>query len=771
MLDRYRRRSKVLRTGLIAVWAWIPVMVMAHAGHPAPGSTSHLISTEVLEVEGDHLPVWGWLAALDSLGCIYPTACNFDASALADDGSCDFETCAGCTYTQAANYSPSATLDDGTCAFAFVDCLADVNVDGLVSVADLIILLQNFGTTCSGCAGEYDVCGVCNGPGAVFECGCAELAPGACDCNGLLYDALGVCGGDCPADEDGDGICDNVDTCVGSFDFCGVCNGPGPVYDCGCTQIPDGACNCAGQLPDAVGTCGGGCQNDLDGDGICDDAILGGCMVPVACNYDPSATEDDGSCEFDSCYGCDDPAACNFSGLVVYPNGSCIYAPPLYDCAGVCLNDMDGDGVCDALEVDGCTDEAACNFEPQATEDNGSCIYPGCTDPSYCNYDPLAGCDDGSCEGVGYPACLDSLACNFDPAAICSGVVCTYPGCLDSLAFNFDPAAGCEDGSCGYLGCMDSTACYIDLTATVEDGSCIYPGCTDSTATNFDPLAGCDDGSCLNLGCTYEYACNFDPDAEINDGSCTFGDCPGCNDPDAVNYNPTSTNDQLCWYCTSPTLDGYTYDVVVIGNQCWFAENLRTTVYANGDQIPAGLTDGEWISTTAGATAVYGEGSSGCNNLSPDIDACDEAQSLAAYGRLYNWYAVDDARGLCSEGWHVPTDGEWTELEDYITSEGFAWWTVGTALKSTYGWSEYFIGSSNGTDDFGFSALPGGYYYYYGDYGGFFHDAGNSGSWWSSSPNGGDAWYRSLYSSFPDIHRYYDDPRHGFSVRCLRDAE
>ena len=61
--------------------------------------------------------------------------------------------------------------------------------------------------------------------------------------------------------------------------------------------------------------------------------------------------------------------------------------------------------------------------------------------------------------------------------------------------------------------------------------------------------------------------------------------------------------------CESPTMDGYTYDVVQIADQCWFAENLRTTVYDNGDVISAGLTDGEWTSTTTGATAVYGEGS------------------------------------------------------------------------------------------------------------------------------------------------------------------
>ena len=101
---------------------------------------------------------------------------------------------------------------------------------------------------------------------------------------------------------------------------------------------------------------------------------------------------------------------------------------------------------------------------------------------------------------------------------------------------------------------------------------------------------------------------------------------------------------------------------------------------------------------------MYGEGSSFCENYSPNIDACDGAQSLAEYGRLYNWYAVDDARGLCPSGWHVPTDCEWTDLENYITSQGFSG-IEGTSLKSTYGWYD----GGNGTDNFGFSALPGGY--------------------------------------------------------------
>ena len=209
--------------------------------------------------------------------------------------------------------------------------------------------------------------------------------------------------------------------------------------------------------------------------------------------------------------------------------------------------------------------------------------------------------------------------------------------------------------------------------------------------------------------------------------------------------------------------DNYGYQTVLIGSQCWFAENLRTTVYANGELIPAGLTVDEWSLTMAGAMAVYGEGSSDCQSWSPDIDACDEEQSLAEYGRLYNWYAVDDARGLCPIGWHVPTDEEWTELENYISSEGFDG-MEGVALKSTYGWTAIF-GGGNGTDDFGFSALPGGSR---GNLGDFLY-AGDFGHWWSSTSNDDSAWGRFLFNILPIIQRSYYDPHDGFSIRCLKD--
>ena len=159
---------------------------------------------------------------------------------------------------------------------------------------------------------------------------------------------------------------------------------------------------------------------------------------------------------------------------------------------------------------------------------------------------------------------------------------------------------------------------------------------------------------------------------------------------------------------------------------------------------------------------MYGEGSSFCNNYSPDIDACDEVQSLTEYGQLYNWYAVDDGRGLCPSGWHVPTDGEWTELEDYITSQGFAG-TESTALKSTSGWDS----NGNGTDDFGFSALPGALAVttlatspmpVLSQFGGVRPFSGNG------------AWYRTLVSFYTNVYDGATDSRWGLSVRCLLDT-
>ena len=199
------------------------------------------------------------------------------------------------------------------------------------------------------------------------------------------------------------------------------------------------------------------------------------------------------------------------------------------------------------------------------------------------------------------------------------------------------------------------------------------------------------------------------------------------------------------WSCGEAiTYAGVGYSTVQIGDQCWFAENLRTTTYLNGEAIPQNLSGPEWGSTTSGAMAFY-------NN--------DNIHEMA-FGALYNWFAVADARGLCPSGWQVPTDGEWTAMTDFLGGEGVA----GGQMKTTYGWGA----SGNGTNSSGFSGLPGGRRFFLN---GFFDNAGDVGFWWSSSPDGSYAWGRVLDNYTEGFYRFNEFPEFGFSVRCVRDAE
>lgn len=298
----------------------------------------------------------------------------------------------------------------------------------------------------------------------------------------------------------------------------------------------------------------------------------------------------------------------------------------------------------------------------------------------------------------------------------------------------------------------------------LSDLTAVAPGSYQAALIDAD---GCLSNA-LNLMVPYSICCDCGVSDADTDGICD--DIDNCTDPSASNYSdPTNTpclNEDTP--CLDVELDGYVYSVVEIGDQCWFAENLQTTIYANGDLIPAGLNDSDWILSEAGATSVFGEGNSSCEHSSPNIDACDESQSLAVHGRLYNWYAIQDGRGLCPTGWHVPSDDEWTILEGYVASQGFAEaegliGSEGTALKSNTGWSN----NGNGADAFGFSARPGGGR----SLDGWFSFAGNYGYWWSSSPYGDGAMLRVMNSTGPLIYRGSFNSHYGFSVRCLRDAE
>ena len=332
------------------------------------------------------------------------------------------------------------------------------------------------------------------------------------------------------------------------------------------------------------------------------------------------------------------------------------------------------------------------------------------------------------------PGCTSPTACNFDPAATSDDGTCELPGCMDTQACNYSAEAVCDDGNCDYTCCPGPGCCLGGQHWDWELNGCVITNPSDS---NFD--------GCVQLN-------------DLLDLLSAYGDCAA---------------EGVAWQCGDPLeYQGYDYATVLIGDQCWFAENLRSENYENGDAISSNLSGSEWSSTTAGAVAVYGEPAD-CYNYSPDIDACDHTLSLSEYGRLYNWYAVDDARGLCPSGWHVPTDGEWMTMEMALgmgeaEANGFGWRGTdqGSQMKTTYGW----YNGGNGTNSSGFSGLPGGDR----DLNGNFGTAGRHGYWWSSSPfgsSGASAVLRYLNFDNEDSYRYFTDGRFGFSVRCVRDAE
>ena len=685
------------------------------------------------------------------IDCQYPASgydCNGDCLEDADgDGVCDSDEISGCTDETACNYNPAATDDDGGCQTTDAcgvcggngfepgtcdcdgntadaigvcggTCAEDADQDGLCDDVDPCVgnydacgvcngpgatldcgcedtpegdcdcdgnqldAAGECGGTCTedadqdgvcddvdGCIGTADACGICNGPGAIYECGCADIPAGDCDCNGSTVDAAGVCGGACAEDADQDGVCDDVDPCVGAEDACGVCDGPGAVYACGCNDIPEGDCDCNGNQLDALGNCGGDCAADADADGVCDneDPCVGtvdecgvcngpgaiydcGCAaIPAGdcdCNGNqidalgvcggncPADLDQDGVCDNAEIDGCTDGAACNYNAAATEEDGTCTYPPALYDCAGNCLDDTDGDGICDALEVPGCTDGDALNYNALATDDDGSCTLPA---PPPAQFDFTA--TPASATFLGQ-ATIDDVPCGqgdwiaaFDGDGNCAGAaqLIQYQGAAfinltiygdDGTTAGIDEGINANEGFA--LTLWDaSEAATVDYTdafgeslltgwtntngaplPTYDDPNLIYnflssgfaPNCADPAACNYDPTSeastGCvypepnydcngdcaedtdGDGICDPFevdGCTDESACNFDPGATDDDASCTYpaagyncaGECledadgdqvcdaneiAGCQDVSGCNYNASATDPATCTY-------------------------------------------------------------------------------------------------------------------------------------------------------------------------------------------------------------------------------
>lgn len=196
---------------------------------------------------------------------------------------------------------------------------------------------------------------------------------------------------------------------------------------------------------------------------------------------------------------------------------------------------------------------------------------------------------------------------------------------------------------------------------------------------------------------------------------------------------------------TITDVDGNAYNTVTIGTQVWMVENLKTTHYRNGDPIPNITDDTAWSKLTTGAYCDYGNTASNSNT----------------YGKLYNWYAVNDNRNIAPSGWHIPSDAEWTTLVINLGGDSL----TGNKLKES-GITHWQSPNTGATNLSGFTALPGGYRLYNGD----FNLIGFYGSWWSSTdPNTLNAWTRDLSYNNSNIRRNYFLKTLGFSVRCLKD--
>jgi len=201
-------------------------------------------------------------------------------------------------------------------------------------------------------------------------------------------------------------------------------------------------------------------------------------------------------------------------------------------------------------------------------------------------------------------------------------------------------------------------------------------------------------------------------------------------------------------------IDGNTYKTVKIGDQWWMTENLKVTHYRNGDPIPNVTDEDGWVNLTSGAYCYY-----------------DNSDSLGQiFGALYNWYTVDDERSMAPEGWHVPTDREWEELAKYISCNngGYSknrddWQSVGTHLKSTYGWEN----NRNGIDDYCFAGLPCGYR----DEGCFREIDRVLFLWSDYETHEQSAGIRYLFYHKSEFFRASINKLAGFSVRCIKDAQ
>jgi len=428
------------------------------------------------------------------LGCTDATACNYDADATLDDGSCEFD-CTGCTDPTACNYDPTATQDDGSCA---------VNDDCGVCGGD--------NSTCGGCidsaACNYDVSAVFDDGTCDFSCyGCTN--PEACN-----YD---------PSATLDDGFCELPDPVEG----CPTCDYPLNIVETGLVASAAGTPALTGASGTLISldvtlnfsNSAGGQSWPADmmveiglPDGNC--YAIGGYNLTSACtdlgNYQvvwPAAWQTTTSGTYTATV---DLAGAGLTGTGPWSftlvNGWTTSSGVDYD-ATLTLN-----GLCtsDETDISGCTDASACNYNPQATTDDGSCDFAscsGCTDATACNYNPESTEDDGSCEFTSCAGCTDVNACNYDAGATID----------DGSCLELDACGVCGGDNSTCSGCTDPEADNYDPNALVDDGSCVFAPTCPEDLNNDGQITVADVLELLaDFGCTSDCSADLNGDGATN---------------------------------------------------------------------------------------------------------------------------------------------------------------------------------------------------------------------------------------------------------------
>lgn len=561
---------------------------------------------------------------LSCAGCTDPSYVEYDPEAILDDGTCVMLVIYGCMDTDGCNYDPAANVNEG-CAYPTVFFL-DFDGDGL-GQSDLTLEACSIPDGASPIPGD-----LCDDPSA---CNFSDFFNAPCT---YPYSQF--------PDNDGDGLGDvNGQTSACSplpgyvSNAWDGCDDPAA---CNATYSNNGNCT---YVEDAIGVCGGSCTVDLDGDGICDSEEIQGCTDPAASNYSSLATDDDGSCQLGNApSNFSFTASPNAASLVCQvthegappPAGSWVGA---FDAAGSCAGaaevisygdsiychlviygaDAGGAGLSegdpftlrlyrqdlnnqyvwllgDTLnfsqvwsnlnggnllpsgnilpvefsgETTGCADASFIEFIPDVDWISSDCNTPivsGCTDPDFIEFSGDANVDDGSCSVPAVGGCTDVDYLEFNPDANVDDGSCTVVaigGCTDPDFIEFNASANLDDGSCTVLvvfGCTDDGFVEFNDAANLDDGSCTtvaVPGCIYSSYLEFDPGANVDDGSCLTPvidGCTDPEFLEFNPSANLDNGSCNTPVLGGCTDPDFLEFDLLSNLDDGS--CTTPAVDG-----------------------------------------------------------------------------------------------------------------------------------------------------------------------------------------------------------------------